>query len=509
MSTPTHLIGIDCGTSVVKAALFDPRGKELGVATASFESSTPSPGRVEYDPQTLWETTCLALRQLLGNHPGLRADTTCLSITGAGNGLTLIDADGNAVRPGILAVDGRAAGFPLPHAEFAPRARAIHGQSVWPGQTIELLRYLRTHEPEALEKTARIFALKDFVKWKLTDAFHSDVSELGKMGLIDLETPQTTPRLLAHYGLEAIADKLPPAGASTDLIGTLTPTAANATRLPVGIPVANGLADIDASAIGAGAVRPGQLSVVAGTWSINQLFTDRPANRDTIFGTSRHAVDGVWEELEASASSTANLTWYVREFCADLAANAKASGRSVYDRINELVGTIPPASTPVFFHPYLYGSNTKANARAGFYGLAGDQTRNHQLAALYEGVVFSHALHIEKLRAGGNTADEIRLSGGASRSELWSQIFADTFGIPVAVPAATEVGALGAAICAAVAGGLHPDIPTAASAMSAIARRQEPNPDLTPRYAKRLDTFKRITRLMEPVWDELEPLTST
>jgi len=504
MPPPSHLIGIDCGSSVVKAALFDPEGRELGVATAGFETDHPAPDRVEYDPQTLWETTCLALRQLAAKHPQLSATNTALAVTGAGNGLTLIDAHGKAVRPGILAVDGRAAGEPFPSEDFPTRARAIHGQGVWPGQSIELLRWMRAHEHTALDQARYVFALKDYIKWRLTGVFRSDISELGKMGLIDLERPETTDRLLALYGLESIAEKIPPAGASSEVIGRLGEAAANATHLPAGIPVVNGLADIDASAVGAGAVRAGQLSVVAGTWSINQLFTSQPANRDTIFGTSRHAVEGIWEELEASASSTANLTWYVREFCGDLEANAKAVGRSVYDRVNELVATIPPASTPVFFHPYLYGSNTKANARAGFYGLAGGQTRAHQLAALFEGVVFSHAVHIEKLLAGGSPADEIRLSGGAARSGLWSQMFADVFGIPVAIPEATEVGALGAAICAAAGTGVHADVPEAADAMCAIARRHDPNPELTPRYAKRFEAFKRITDWMGPVWDELD-----
>ena len=504
MPAPTHLIGIDCGTSVVKAALYDRDGRELGVATATFESFNPAPDRFEYDPQTLWETACLALRQLVDHHPELTADNTAIGVTGAGNGLTLVDGDGRAVRPGILAVDGRAANQPVPNSEFAARAREIHGQSIWPGQTIELLRWIKANEPDSLEKTKRIFALKDFVKWKLTGVHQGDVSEVGKTGLLDLEVPQTTSRLLAHYGLDSISGKLPPVADSTSVIGRVTKAAADASNLPEGTAVVNGLADIDASSIGAGAVRAGQLSIVAGTWSINQLFTDRPTNRDSIFGTSRHAVNGVWEELEASASSTANLTWYVREFCGDLEANARAAGRSVYDRVNELVATVEPATTPVFFHPYLYGSNTKANARAGFNGLAGWQTRNHQLSALFEGVVYGHAVHVQKLLAGGSVADEVRLSGGASRSDLWSQMFADVLNLPVAVPAASEVGALGAAICAAAGTSVYPDIPQATAAMSAITRRHDPDPARTGRYADRFATFQRITDLMVPVWDELE-----
>lgn len=499
MSSPIY-IGLDCGTSVIKAAAFDSAGQEIAVADAKVETSSPAPGRMEFDPEALWRQAAQALRQLSNKLGPRSTNIAALAITGAGNGITLANAEGKPLSSGILAVDNRAAELP----DLSSRGRSIHGQCQWPGQTLTLLRWFLLNRPDLIPQIAKIFLIKDWVKWRLTGVYVSDPSEQSKVGLLDLAEGTASTRLLDLYGLAPISGALPPLQPSDSQIGIITSEASKLTGLPAGLPVANGLADIDASALGAGACEAGQLSVVAGTWSINQFFLDRPEYRTDIFGTSCHAVPGLWEELEASASSTANLTWFVAESCRDLEQRATALQTSVYKLIDEEVAEMAPCSTPVFFHPYLYGSNTDPNARAGFYGLAGWQKRKHLLMALFEGVVFSHALHVERLLHGGRTATEVRLSGGASRSRIWAQIFADTFGLPVMVPAVAEVGALGAALCAAVANKQFKDLSTAVAAMCRPGSRYEPDAALRTAYAQRYEVFKEITLLMKPVWTALK-----
>jgi L-xylulokinase len=502
MHTPVF-IGLDCGTSVIKAAAFDASGTELATGESRMETSSPAPGQMEFHPGDLWKASQEALRSLCAKLDPARI--AALGITGAGNGLTLADAGGTPLRPGILAVDNRASSL----SDLSVSSRPINGQCQWPGQTLQLLRWFAANEPETLAQAKKIFVIKDYVKWQLTGDYMSDYSEQSKIGLLDLETRTASDRLLGIFGLADIARNLPPLSESCAVIGRVATAAAALTGLPAGLPVVNGLADIDASALGSGACQAGHLSVVAGTWSINQFFTSSPDCRSDIFGTSLHAVSGLREELEASASSTANLTWFVREACRDLETEAASQGLSVYDLVNREVAAVPPCSTPVFFHPYLFGSNTEPNARAGFYGLAGWQERRHLLAALFEGVVFSHAVHIERLLAGGRAATEVFLSGGASRSRVWSQMFADALGLPLSVPAAREVGALGAAMCASVGHGSHPDLPAAAAAMCRSERRHEPNPTLSAAYSQRYATFKEITELMKPVWRAIEKSSAT
>ncbi len=498
MSSPIF-IGLDCGTSVIKAAAFDCEGHELAVADARVTTSSPSPGRMEFDPEALWQQAASALRSLTTELGSDAARIAGLGPTGAGNGLILTDSSGIPLAPGVLAVDNRAAELP----DLSTRGRPINGQCQWPGQTLTLLRWFLLNRPDLRSTIGKIFVIKDWVKWRLTGTFVSDFSEQSKLGLLDLASGSASPRLLSTFGIEPVGAAFPPLAGSSDIAGHLAPEAAALTGLPAGLPVANGLADIDASALGAGAVQTGTLSVVAGTWSINQFFCDKPEFRADIFGTSQHAVPGLWEELEASASSTANLTWFVTENCRDLELSARASGRSVYELVNDEIADMPACSTPVFFHPYLYGSNTDPAARAGFYGLAGWQKRKHLLMALFEGVVFSHALHVERLLLGGRQATGVRLSGGASRSEIWSQMFADALALPVQVPAAGEVGALGAALCAAVATGHFPSLESASDTMCRPGRTHHPDPTLRDTYSRRFQHYKEITELMKPVWAAL------
>lgn len=503
--TSSLFIGLDCGTSVIKAAAFDSIGAEVAVGEGRLATASPGPGRMEFDPEALWEASAGAINDLLhklGNDAGRVA---ALAVTGAGNGVILTDPEGRPVRPGVLAVDNRAATLP----DRSEELRAINGQCQWPGQTATLLRWFAAKEPATLQCAAKVFVIKDYVKWRLCGAYVSDFSEQSKIGLLDIADSKRSGRLLDGLGVDGLDEKLPQLAESCKVAGRLAPEAASRTGLPGGLPVVNGLADIDASALGAGASAPGHLSIVAGTWSINQLFTAAPSRRPDIFGTSLHAVPGVWEVLEASASSTANLTWFVREACRDLESRAQAQGVSVYELVNREVAEVAPCTTPVFFHPYLFGSNTEPNARAGFYGLAGWQERRHLLAALFEGVVFSHVLHVERLLAKGEAAAAVFLSGGASRSKIWSQMFADALGLPLSVPQASEVGALGAAMCAAVAIGCHADLPSAASAMSRPARRHAPDPTLHKAYRARFETFKTISNLMKPIWAAIESAIPT
>lgn len=504
------VVGLDCGTSVVKAAAFDPQGNEVAVAQSTLEGLSPQRGWMEYRPEDMWSAAAGALRELVNSEAVSPDAIAAIGPTGAGNGVLLLDEDDSPVRNGIFAVDTRAADMMARDAEegMPAKTRAINGQTTWTGQTFCLLKWLREHEPESLDRAAKVLVIKDYVKFRLTGQYVGDASEQSKVGLMDISRGECTEELLALYNIEALLDRLPPIRGSTEVIGGLTAEAARETGLKQGTPVVSGLADIDASALGAGVVRAGQMSIVAGTWSINQLFVDEPAIDPRFFGLSFYAVEGVYEHLEASPSSTANLTWFINQACGDLQREAEDKGCSVYDLINELVDSVEPASTEVFFHPYLYGANTKTNARAGFYGLAGWQDRADLLAALYEGVVFSHNHHVEKLRTLEEQVSEIRLSGGAARSEVWSRMFADVIGLPVTVPRAQEVGALGAAMCAAVGADVHPDLLEAADRMVHTAHVHQPDAELHERYAERYECYKRVTELMGPVWDKLSGVFS-
>jgi L-xylulokinase len=294
---------------------------------------------------------------------------------------------------------------------------------------------------------------------------------------------------------------------SFEVIGQVTAEAAQATGLAEGTPVVGGLFDIDASALGAGVYEPGQACIIAGTWSINEIVSATPVVDPALFMTSIYTVPGSWLAIEASPTSATNLEWFVTHFCGEERSEAAERGVSVYELCNEMVASLPPGGTDIIFHPFLYGSNVQASARAGFYGIAGWHTKAHMARALYEGVVYGHLDHIEKLRRAGAQMDVARLTGGGSRSVVWTQIFADTLQAPMEVPDGVEMGARGAAMSAGIGVGLYKDHGDAVAQAVRLERRQEPDPEAAEPYLARYREYQELIRAMERPWDRLRKLS--
>lgn len=505
-----YLLGIDNGSTVSKAALFDLEGHEIRVAGRKSEVRYPHPGWTERDMDGLWAGTTEAIREAIaasGIKPG---EIVGVGTSGHGNGLYLLDRHGSPLRPGISSMDTRAADI-LAGWE----ARELHAQvfpcilqSFWPGQPNALLAWLKQHEPEVYHGIGAVLLCKDYIKYCLTGELTTDFSDISATSLLDQRTKRYSPELLEAYGIGEIFRALPTPVQSFEIAGRVTPKAARETGLLAGTPVVGGLFDVDASALGAGVVDPGQICIVAGTWSINEIVTADPIVDPSLFMTTLYTVPGLWLTIEASATSATNLEWFITQFCSEERAEAGARGVSVYEVCNEKVAGLPPGSSDIIFHPFLFGSNVQPSARAGFYGIAGWHTRAHLLRALYEGVVYGHLNHIEKLRAAGARIDAARLTGGGARSQVWIQIFADTLQLPMEVPAGTEIGARGGALCAGIGAGVYKDHAEAVARAVKIERRQEPNPDATPHYLVRYAEYQRLLQAMQQPWDHLNRLAS-
>jgi L-xylulokinase len=252
-----------------------------------------------------------------------------------------------------------------------------------------------------------------------------------------------------------------------------------------------------ASALGSGAVAAGQASIIVGTWSINQVVgrsvvADPRVFMQSVFGK------GLVMAIESSATSAANLEWYVREL-----VERGGHDDEPFATCNARAGGVTPAPDDPFFHPYLYGSRLGATMRAGFYGVAGWHGEGHLLRALFEGVAFEHRRHIDVLRSAGLCFDSATLSGGGSRSPVWPQMFADILGIPITVSACAETGALGAAIAAGVGAGLFTDLTAGVAAMTMEGARFTADDSMSSHYASRYETFGMLTEAMKPFWARL------
>jgi L-xylulokinase len=507
-----YLIGIDNGNTISKAAIFDPEGREIQVASRKVESAYPRQGWTERSMDELWQRTAEAVKEALSKSGVKPEQIVGIGTTGHGNGLYLIDRDGRPARAGIQSLDSRAADIIDSwnrdglHDQVFP----FTTQAFWPAQPNALLAWIKQNEPQVYQSIGAVLMVKDYIKYRLTGEISSDFTDMSGTSLMDVRNKCYSEALLDYYDLADIRPALPALVNSFEIAGRVTPEAARVTGLAEGTPVVGGLFDVDASALGSGVYRPGQVCIIAGTWSINEIVTADPIVDPALFMTSIYTVPDLWLTIEASATSATNLEWFVTQFCAEEKAAADQRGISVYDVCSELVDSLPPGGSDIIFHPFLFGSNVQASARAGFYGIAGWHTKAHMLRALYEGVVYGHLNHLEKLRdaggAGGNPVEVARLSGGGAHSAVWSQIFADTLQLPMEIPDGIEIGARGAALSAGIGVGVYRDHADAVSTAVKVRRRQEPNPAATPFYLERYAEYKKLLECMQEPWDRLSRL---
>lgn len=493
-----YLLGLDAGNTVIKAVLFDLDGRQIAMHAIDGRSETPRPGHVERDLGELWRNARDAIRACIATAGIEPAEIAAVGCAGHGNGLYLIDEAGEPLL-GIQSLDSRATAKAESLAErVGDRLHGICLQKPWPSQTPVLLAWVKDNAPDIYARASTAMLCKDFITFRLTGRRVSDISDMSGCGLVRMPDARYDAGLLRLYGIEDAERMLPTLLDPADIAGTVTAQAADETGLAAGTPVIAGYFDVIASAMGAGVVGPGEASIIAGTWSINQVFSTEPAADANVFMVACFG-PGRFVNIESSATSAANLEWYVRE----LVERGRHRDDS-FERCNDLVGSVSPSPDDPIFHPFLYGSRLDAKVRAGFYGLAGWHGEGHLLRALFEGVMFEHRRHIDVLHDAGLAVDRAVMSGGGSRSPHWPQILADGLGVPITVPEARETGALGAAIGAGVAVGLFADYEAGIAAMTRPRATYRPDAAMKRHYDRRYALYTRLGEALQPVWREFE-----
>lgn len=492
------LLGLDAGNTVIKAVLFDRRGRQLAMHAVDGRSRTPRPGHAERNLDELWTNACEAIRSCIARAAIDPARIAAVGCAGHGNGLYLLDA---ADRPllGIQSIDTRAAATARSLAAAA--GEALHGlclQKPWPSQTPTLLAWVKQHAPETYRGARTLMLCKDFINFRLTGERVSDLSDMSGAGLLRMPDCAYDGRLLGLYGLEEAAALLPRLVDPAEVAGLVTARAAAETGLAEGTPVSGGFFDVVASAMGAGVTGPGQGSIIIGTWSINQVFSETPVVDPDVFMVAGFGPRR-FVNIESSATSAANLEWYVRELL-----EWHGHHHDPFDYCNERVGSVAASPDEPFFLPFLYGSGRNPAARAAFCGVAGWHGEAHLLRALFEGVMFEHRRHIEVLTKAGVTFDRAVVSGGGSRSPHWPRLFADGLQVPVTVAQAKETGALGAAIGAGVAAGLFADYESGVAAMTRQGSTLAPDPAARGHYDRRYRIHRRLADTMDAFWAEVD-----
>ncbi|QYK40345.1 MAG: carbohydrate kinase [Paracoccaceae bacterium] len=497
---PDLILGIDIGNTVVKAVLFDRAGHQIARHGIDGTTLKPAAGMVERPVAELWANARTAIAGCLEQAGGAGGRVACIGLAGHGNGLYLLDRRGLPML-GIQSLDSR--GAALAEALDRRAGTALHDiclQRPWPAQTPVLLAWLKQHRPDLYEQAGTLCFAKDVLGWHLTGERRSEISDMSGAGLLRLPEATYDPALMALYGLADAMPLLPPLARPTSVTGAVTEHAAAETGLRPGTPVVAGYFDVVASALGSGAVGDGAASVVLGSWSINQIFGAVPLRDPRVFMVTAFG-PGRFGSMDNSATSAANLEWYVRTL-----VERGAHHDDPFGLVNACVGGVTPAADDPMFHPFLYGGRGGAHQRGGFFGLAGWHGEGHMLRALFEGVAFEHRRHVEVMLAAGAAITQVALSGGGTRSPHWPQMMADVLGLPVMLGAAEETGALGAAIAAAVGTGLYADEEAAVAAMTRPKAYLRPDPAARAMHDRRFGVWSRLVTAIEPFWADLQAL---
>lgn len=502
-----YLMGIDNGGTVSKVVIFDTSGNEIQSSSRKVAAEYPRAGWTEVDMGAIWECTADAIKEAVTLSGISPQEILAIGNSAHGNGIYLLDKEGKPLRSAIMSLDTRAEKIVTQwNAEgISDTAWQQTYQQHWAAQPPILLAWLKTNEAGNYKNIGSVLLCKDYIKYCLTSEINSDYTDMSATSLFDLNRRVYADDLLELYGIADIYSALPRVTESHEEVGKVTASAAKRTGLLEGTPVVGGLFDVSATAIGSGVIHSGQACIIAGTWSINEVVTDKPVDNKQLFMNSIYT-QNTNMVIEASATSASNLEWFVKHFCADEHTEARERGISVYDICNEKVGQLEVGATNIIFHPFLFGSNVQASARAGFYGVAGWHTKAHMLRAIYEGVVYGHMSHIEKLKASGIQLDAARFTGGAARSQVWSQIFADAVGVPMEVVDGEEVGARGAAICAGIGVGVYDSYQDAVAKAVRLKRRHEPNPEFASAYRERFIEHQNLVQVMQEAWERLNKL---
>ena len=504
-----YFIGLDNGGTATKAAIFDRFGREVGQHSVATAAITPAPGFVERDMEEMWEANCLVLRAALEKTGIDPADVAGLGIAGHGKGLYLWGKDGKPARNGIISTDNRAWAYVQRWKEDGTEEKvfARSCQHILACQPVSLLAWLRDNEPEVYQNIQWVFSCKDYVRFRLTGEARAEITDCSGANLMNLYTRDHDQELVELFGLESLCPALPPLCRATEICGRVTEEAAAVCGLLPGTPVIGGMFDINACALAAGVTDPERICMIAGTWSINEYVRSSPVTDGSVLMNSLFCLPEYYLIEESSPTSAGNNEWFVRELLPELRAEVQSSGESIYSVMNRWVDSIPVTEFVPLFLPFLMASNEHPNAKGCFLGLSLNHNRAHLARSVYEGICFCHRRHLDRLlRTRESMPACIRLAGGAARSSVWAQMFADIMQLPVETVEANETGALGCAIAAAVATGEYPDLKSAVSSMTAVSQRFEPDPLRAEAYAHKYALYCKSIECLNGLWDDMQAL---
>ena len=487
-----YYIGIDLGTSGTKTVLFDRMGSALASATIEYPLYQPQNGYAEQDPDDWWNAAAGTIRMVLEKSGVDSAEVKGIGISGQMHGLVMLDKEGKVIRRSIIWCDQRTAKECAEITEKVGRKRLIEitANPALTGFTASKILWVRNNEPENYARCAKILLPKDYVRYKLTGEFATEVSDASGMQLLDVPNRCWSDEVLEK--LEIDKNLLAKVYESYEAVGNVLPEIAAELDIPQTVKVVAGAGDNAAAAVGTGTVGDGMCNISLGTSGTIFISSEKfGVDKNNALHAFAHA-DGHYHLMGCMLSAASCNKWWMDEI---IGTADYAGEQAKITRLGE---------NHVYFLPYLMGERSphnNPNARGTFIGMTMDTSRADMTQAVLEGVAFALRDSFEVAKSLGIHIERTKICGGGAKSPLWKKIIANVMNIKVDVIESEEGPALGGAMLAAVACGEYATVEEAAAKLVKVIDTVDPDPELAAKYEERYQQFKEIYPACKPLFE--------
>jgi xylulokinase len=482
-------LGLDVGTSGVKAILVAPSGDVLASATSPLTMATPQPGWAEQDPEAWWQASLASIAAVRPKRADARV--AAIGISGQMHSSVFLDRAGAVIRPALLWCDGRTT---AECAEITSRVggeerlRDLASNPALEGFTLPKVLWLRRHEPAAFARLATVLLPKDYIRYRLTGALATEPSDASATLMFDTAHLRWSDEIMR--AVELPASLLPEIGPSAGVLGRVTADVASRIGIDAGTPVVGGGADNACGAAGVGVVAPGEVVTSWGTSGTVLAPTAAPLVDPQLRAhTFCHVVPDTWYLMGVVLTAGGAFSWYREQLARELAGTSDAEAR-----LDAEAASVPRGAGGVTFLPYLQGERTPhrdAAARGAVLGLSLAHTRAHLTRAVLEGICFALRDSLTILQSVGLSPNHLLLTGGGAKSALLRRLQSEIFGLPVTTVNREEGPAYGAALLAAVGAGAFSDVASAVRTTLSRAPLDLPEPNAHLDYAQPYQRFRQ------------------
>lgn len=474
-------IGIDLGTSAVKLLLMNEKGEIQNIVSKEYPLYFPHPGWSEQHPEDWFLQSVEGLKELTADCD--KSQVAGISFGGQMHGLVALDSEDQVIRPAILWNDGRTGEETdyLNQVVGKEKLSECTANIAFAGFTAPKILWMKKHEPENFERICKIMLPKDYLAYRLSDSFCTDVSDASGMLLMDVKNRCWSEEMLAICGITK--EQLPKLYESYEVVGTLKPEIAEELGFGKEVKVIAGAGDNAAAAVGTGTVGDGRCNISLGTSGTIFISSQKfGVDQNNALHSFAHA-DGSYHLMGCMLSAASCNKWWSEEILKTKDYAAEQSGITKLGENN------------VFYLPYLMGERSPHNnpdARAMFIGMSMDTTREEMTQAVLEGVAFGLRDSLEVARSLGIRIERTKICGGGAKSPLWKKMIANIMNLKVDVIESEEGPALGGAMLAAVGCGEYPDVETIAEKLVKVVDTVEPDAELVEKYEKKYQKFRKI-----------------